>query len=312
VLRWRLNLVTVIFATYNGERTLSKVLNAYTKIEFPKNEWKLVIVDNGSEDNSLKIINSFKQKLPITYLFEKRRGKNIALNAGLLEIENGLVVLTDDDVIPSSNWLSELSIAANANPHYTIFGGPILPEWESIPDEWILKWVKLPPVFAILDDIGDEGPIANYLVFGPNMAVRSEIFQSGYKFDETIGPQGSNYAQGSEAELLIRLGQDGFKAWHCKKAIVKHIIRSYQIKKNWILSRAIRFGRGQYRLGVEYPNCRSFFFGMPKSLFYRILRNCYRLGRSYLTGNKEKKFAERWNLNYLIGIGLEARRVHSK
>ena len=106
---------------------------------------------------------------------------------------------------PIQNWLKELRIAADSHPSYSIFGGPILPKWESPPEDWILSWVPLKPTFAILDD-QEEGDNGRYgLVFGGNMAVRSSIFQMGYKFDETVGPNGSNYAQGSESQLLKRL-----------------------------------------------------------------------------------------------------------
>jgi cellulose synthase/poly-beta-1,6-N-acetylglucosamine synthase-like glycosyltransferase len=69
-------LITVLFSTYNGENTLSKVLNAYSKIDYPKNDWKLVIINNGSNDRSEDIICSFKSQINIMLLYEKKRGKN--------------------------------------------------------------------------------------------------------------------------------------------------------------------------------------------------------------------------------------------
>ena len=143
------------------------------------------------------------------------------------------------------------------------------------------------------------------------MAIRSKVFQMGYKFDETVGPRGSNYAQGSEVEFLMRLDQAGFKAWHCKNAIVRHMIRSFQMNKKWILGRAIRFARGQYRLGrVEYSKWKPCFFGIPRRLFLRILKRIYLFGKAKLSGDAESVFKERWQLNYLFGIALEARVMH--
>jgi L-malate glycosyltransferase len=305
-------MLTVLFATYNGGKTLPRVLSAYRKLDMPEEGWKLVIVDNGSNDDSEEIIGTFKPLLPITLLFEPRRGKNAALNKGLSHTEGDLIVFTDDDVIPHGSWLKELRLAADSHPEYSIFGGPVLPEWESPPDDWILSWVPLKPVFAILDDVQDEGPIENYMVFGPNMAVRSDVFLKGYRFDERIGPRGTRYAQGSETRLLMQLRQAGFKAWHCKNAVVSHMIRSHQMNKKWVLDRAIRFGRGQYRLGFEYPECEVDLFGMPRGLFLRILKGIYHLGKVTLIGDAEKRFKGRWRLNYLLGIGLEARLIHNE
>ena len=76
-------MLTILMATYNGSGTLPDVLCAYPALESPDGGWELVIVDNGSSDNTKDIIASFHQRLPLTYLFEPRRGKNVALNTGL-------------------------------------------------------------------------------------------------------------------------------------------------------------------------------------------------------------------------------------
>jgi glycosyltransferase involved in cell wall biosynthesis len=300
--------ITVLMATYNGSKTLAPVLKAYGEMAAPRGGWKLVIVDNGSTDDTRAVVTGFMASLPITLLSEPRKGKNAALNTGLRHIEGDLVVFTDDDVLPDKGWLAELRSAADEHPLYFIFGGPVFPHWERPPDEWILSWVPLPPTYAISDD-QDEGPVDNHTVYGPNMAVRSSIFQNGYKFNEEIGPNRKKYAQGSETELLMRLGRAGFKAWHCRKATVRHMIRSHQMEKDWVLKRAIRFGRGQYRLGWEYAGCRSTVFGLPKPIYLRLLRSIYHVLKAVLRGDAEKLFIGRWRLNYLIGVGIEARNL---
>lgn len=299
-------MLSVLFATHNGSQTLQTVLSAYCKIEPIGEDWKLIIVNNASNDDSVEIIRSFKDDLPIEVLSELKKGKNIALNTGLSRVGDGLVVLTDDDVIPHPDWLKNLKAAANAHPDYSIFGGPILPEWEQLPEEWILKWVKMEAVFAILDIKREDGPIAHHSIFGPNMAVRSQVFDRGYRFDETIGPQGANYSMGSETELLLRLEKDGFKAWFCGNAIVKHMIRANQLNKEWILKRAIRFGRGQFRLGRVYQERKLRILGVPLQCLVQIIKRFGLYCKAVLTNRAEKVFKERWSLNYYYGIALEA------
>ena len=305
-------MITVMIATYNGEKTLETVLNAYCRLEMPRANWKLILVDNGSDDNTKELVLKFEHLLPLKYLFEQRRGKNAALNTGLSEIEGDLVVFTDDDIIPQPDWLNQLELAADSQPSYSMFGGSILPEWESLPEEWLLSWIPIKLTYGILDDLSGDGPIEYNLVFGGNMALRSKIFEMGYKFNESIGPNGTNYAQGSETQLCKRLHKDGFKAWHCKGAIVKHMIQASHMTKSWTLKRAIRFGRGQYRLGREYPNCKSFFGGMPIRLFWRIAKRIYFIGKAKLSKSEENIYRAYWKFNYDIGVGLEARAIYKE
>jgi glycosyltransferase involved in cell wall biosynthesis len=303
-------MLTVLIATYNGAKTLPEVLSAYCTLEPPDGGWKLVIVDNGSTDHTKEIITAFCPRLPLTYLCEPKKGKNAALNTGLSKISGDLVVLTDDDVLPRPDWLRQLRVAASSQPSFSIFGGPIFPKWEHPPDDWILAWVPLGPTFSILNPF-DEGPINPRLVFGPNMVVRAGVFESGYRFDEGIGPKGSNYAMGSEGEFLRRLAKAGFKAWHCKAAGVEHMIRSFQMNRAWVLARAVRYGRGQYRLAAkELPSLPASLLGIPLSLLLHILTQGLRLGCAKLSSDREKVFKGQWQLNFLVGKFIEARQLH--
>ena len=125
--------MTVLFATHNGARTLPGVLDAYCRLIDPEGGWKLIVVDNASTDRSREIITSYLDRLPITYLYEGKLGKNAALNTAIAHIDGDLVVFTDDDVFPRPGWLVCMRSAADAHPSITIFGGVILPRWETPP-----------------------------------------------------------------------------------------------------------------------------------------------------------------------------------
>ena len=306
-----LPMLTVLIATRNGAQTLPKAMNAYCQLQTPVGAWKLVIVDNGSTDSTKEIIHSFVDRLPLTYLFESSKGKNAALNAGLASVEGDLVVLTDDDTLPRADWLIQIRRAADSHPSFSMFGGTVVPHWEIRPEEWIPAWVPLGPVFSITDPSWKEGPMSPGFVFGTNMAIRAEIFESGYQFDVRIGPRGRNYPMGSETELTLRLANAGFKAWHCKQAVVEHIIRKFQMNRGWILGRALKFGRGEYRLWIqcEYVNAKLY-VGIPRLLIKEIVKQGLSVGHAKLRGDAAALFQERWKFNYLLGQALEARFIH--
>ena len=133
--------ITVLFATLNGEHTLPHMLDTLEQLEPPTDGCKIIAVDNGSTDNSLRILGERAARLPMTVLSEPRRGKNIALNTGLVAAEGDIVALTDDDVILPGNWLAAIEKVAAEQTAYDIFGGAIYPVWEEPPPAWILRCV---------------------------------------------------------------------------------------------------------------------------------------------------------------------------
>jgi glycosyltransferase involved in cell wall biosynthesis len=302
-------MLTVLFATRNGARTLPGVLDSYLKMSVPAGGWKLIIVDNGSTDSTPDVVKSFENKLPLIYLREPAVGKNRALNKGLDYAEGDLVVLTDDDAYPGENWLAELRKVADTQSTVSIFSGVVLPLWEMPPEDWILRLAPKGVSFSLTDPTQREGPTTADRIFGPNMAIRADVFTKGYRFDASIGPQGINYPMGSESRLVRQLMKDGCTAWHCPGAVVEHFVRAGQLKEEWILKRAVRFGRGQYRLNKAANNAATKWFGVPRYVYRRMIEQWLRVVLACLTFKKEAIFVARWEFNRLRGEYIEAKNM---
>jgi glycosyltransferase involved in cell wall biosynthesis len=299
---------------------LRDVLTAFTRLEAPPGGWALVIADNGSTDASEATIRAFAERLPLTLVIEPAGGKNAALNAGLAQCAGDLIVFTDDDVFPHRDWLVRLRAGADAHPGIGIFAGRVLPRWETPPPEWIERGIPLAPTYTVSDATLAPGPIEGSQVFGPNMAVRAEIFATGARFDPSIGPaRSSSYAMGSETEFVLRVMETGVRACYIPDAVVEHFVRTSQLRPSWVISRATRFGRGQYRLHATlrsqastvwgfryppaaYPRC----FGMPISLIYQLGRKVAAVGVAALHFDVSKIFAALFSLGYVWGYAQEA------
>jgi glycosyltransferase involved in cell wall biosynthesis len=238
--------ITVLFATLNGAHTLPRMLDTLQRLKPPTGGWKVIAVDNGSDDDSVRILNERCFELPMIILSERRRGKSIALNAGLAHIEGEIVALTDDDVVLPTDWLITIERIATQKVDYDIFGGGIYPVWEEHPPDWVLRCVPKDVMYSCTDFL--EGPISPHNVWGPNMAVRSSVFRE-HKFAENIGPNGTRvYAMGSETEFTSRAAICGHCCWHFDASPVGHLIRPYQLRPEWLLQRAYNYGRGYRRL----------------------------------------------------------------
>jgi glycosyltransferase involved in cell wall biosynthesis len=297
-------------AIHNGAKTLPDVLDSYCKLDSPNGGWKLVIVDNGSTDNTKEIIFSFRSRLPLTYVFEPKLGKSAALNTGLRSIEGDLVVMTDDDALPRPDWLAQMRDAADSQPSFAIFAGAIIPHWAVPPEDWILKFQN--GTLAITDPAWEEGPLVGARVFGPNMAVRSEVIKAGYRFDVSVGPVGGRYRMGEEADFFQVLRKAGFTQWHCKRAVVAHMILREHMNKKWVLRRAAPAGGADYRRELRDGPYYSpkLLFGMPRYLIREILAQAIRFGRAMLFQDADTIFMERWRLHYLAGRAIEGRYLH--
>lgn len=305
-------MLTVLIATRNGSHSLGGVLEALSCVQVPLSGWKLVVVDNGSTDQTREIIESFQNILPLTYVFEGSVGKNVALNTGLAYADGDLVVFTDDDVFPRPDWLVRLRAAVDEHPSYAIFGGAILPRWELVPPAWV-AWLPPAPLFTLTDPRLREGPTDPGVIYGPNMAIRARVFDDGTRFDASIGPRGTDYPMGSESELLQRLKLQGCKAWHVQEAVVEHLIRNHQIDKSWVLRRAIRFGRGQlHLLRAAEPATVPAWLGVPPRYFLRMFKRWIRIVAAWLKSNERELLVARWELNYLWGHVVEARLLRRR
>jgi glycosyltransferase involved in cell wall biosynthesis len=248
--------LTVLFASRNGEKVISRTLSAYRHIKQANVSWKLVIVDNGSSDSTLEIIKYFQQHLPIEVCFEPVAGKNRALNRGLHAVEGQLIVVTDDDTLPSPSFLQAWAKFIDRNSDYGLFGGSITPLFESPPQSWLTVDQSL---FIMLFGARDlpEGPVEPEEIFGGNMAVRRAVFDRGFRFNEKIGPNGIDpiYPMGGETEFCRRVVQAGVLSWFAREPVVQHLIQPYHMTDRYLADRSYRSGRGAaYQLKIK--NCK--------------------------------------------------------
>ena len=240
--------VTVLFATRNRGIALPPVLDCLTRLTAPEGGWKLLIVDNGSTDDTSELLDAYLDRLPLTVLREPRAGKNRALNAALPHLEGELIVLTDDDVLPHADWLVRLRQAAREHPQASLFGGTVLPHWSRPRPAWLTE-DAVPFSVLYAQQKRAAGACGCAEIFGPNMAVRRGVFEAGHRFSEAVGPDESRrlYAMGGETEFLRRVEAAGHSGWFVPEAVVGHIVRPEQLDEAWILQRAYRYGIGEGR-----------------------------------------------------------------
>lgn len=295
--------ISVLFSTFNGANVIADVLEGYCK-QVTDIEWQLIVVNNVSTDTTQEIIDSFQDRLPITTFVHNIPGKNSALNAALPLINGEFVIVTDDDAIPEQNFIANWKRLAEAQPKFDLFGGKIIPSFIEQPQKWMLdNQFHFEEVFACRNLI--SGPINAKDIYGPNMAVRKRIFDAGIRFNEDIGPNGSNknYPMGSETEFCGRVSEAGYLAYFNQEAVVSHIVRPHQVLPSFWKHRAYKHGLGHgMQDALKEKNSVSEIPLLLVTMTSRVLRNYIAsiLKKEMLIKN-EKKWQVQWDLGYTFG-----------
>ena len=102
-------LISLIMPLYNHEKYLRKSINTILNQTYKKIE--LIIIDDGSTDNSSKIVKQFKDNR-IRYIYQKNKGVkklNITINKGLKLAKGTLVTMvTSDDYLPLNRFVNQV------------------------------------------------------------------------------------------------------------------------------------------------------------------------------------------------------------
>ena len=239
------------------------MLDALCQSTTPQTEWKIVAVNNNSTDNTNDILHSYLTRLPMEIYFEINQGKAAAIDRGFKYIEGKLVIITDDDVRPAQDWIEQFLKLAEGCPDYDMFGGLILPEWEQLPEPWVLEWVDHVSVYALNETV-KEGPISAGYIFGPNSAFRRGVLPDKYSVhDSCIGPSSDvqQYPMGCDTLFARSIETRGHKAWHSRLPVVQHFVPAKYLDERWIFQRAERHGLGMpvdaFMQRIGSPECKE-------------------------------------------------------
>ena len=99
--------VSVIVPVYNAEKYLRQALDSILKQDYP--ELEIILVENMSEDGSMKICQSYEKAHKEIRLFrEKKRGMGDARNTGLKRATGKYICFVDaDDYLPDEKIIAK-------------------------------------------------------------------------------------------------------------------------------------------------------------------------------------------------------------
>ena len=116
--------LSVIVPVYNGESTLKRCVESILAQSFTN--WELILVDDGSIDNSGIICNEYvKANSHITVIHKDNRGLSEARNSGLKQVQGEFVTFIDCDDFISEDTFEQVMAFADDDPEIEIVEYPV-------------------------------------------------------------------------------------------------------------------------------------------------------------------------------------------
>lgn len=97
--------LSVLMPTYNRASYLKWTLEGFAQQTVQ--DWELVLVDDGSTDNTEEVVDAFKDRLNIRYLKQNNQGRSAARNYACSQARGPIWVFSDDDRIPAPEFIEE-------------------------------------------------------------------------------------------------------------------------------------------------------------------------------------------------------------
>jgi cellulose synthase/poly-beta-1,6-N-acetylglucosamine synthase-like glycosyltransferase len=87
--------VSLVIAAYNEQRHLPDRIINIRNLEYPRNKLEVIIVSDGSDDRSNEILSRATDEQIRTILLPSRKGKANALNVGVAQATNDILIFSD-------------------------------------------------------------------------------------------------------------------------------------------------------------------------------------------------------------------------
>ncbi len=288
--------VSIVVPTYNRKETLKQCLNALFRQTYPKPKFEILVIDDGSNDGTERVIKKLMTNAPVAlrYFKQDNKGPAAARNLGIKNAQGEKILSIGDDIIAS-----EILVEEHMKWHERYTENNVA----------VLGFVTWPPeikVTPFMKYIGEEGfqfgfklinneeDVPYNFFYTSNISLKRDYLLKNGFFDEDFP-----YAAWEDIELAYRLKKKGLKIVYNKKAIAYHdhvVTQNGYCKRMEISGMSAKIFHGKYpelanpRMQYHAPLYKSFIkfslwyfflpFGrvVPKEILYKIY---YHVLKSY-------------------------------
>lgn len=241
--------VSVIIPTYNRKESLLLTLQSLSNQSFPAESFEVIVVDDGSNDNTGEIAYS-AYPFKLLYFRQENRGSAAARNHGAHESRGNVLIFIDDDISLGENYVAALVGAVQQQAEVIAMGveEPYLTGEDTVFQTRRADLTAGRAKAAITDvEVSFDSCVSN------NLAMRRDDFFAVGMWQDVLG----------DGPTLWGDVEFGYRAWQlrfrfCRVARARYVHRDHSIGDLAMAThRAYHISRTAPQLFRRYPKIRS-------------------------------------------------------
>jgi len=252
------NKFSIIICCYNEENNIDNLLNSLSKIKYNKENYEIIIIDDGSSDRTLDLLKSYVLKYLnseiITVFKINHSGLSIARNTGYYLSKNKLCLFCDADAIIDPNILEEYNSAIIDKSDFIYTGKVINLYKKKLISDIIFNTHNEPSLF-----------FAHNKLIGANMLLNKNLISADFPFFDSF------IARGDETAMFLSIQKDYKinKAFYVEKAIVKN-------------ETADTFSEWLKKMYIEGSNSRILSNYFEKQILKKIIYSIFKINTPFI------------------------------
>ncbi|ADJ13945.1 rhamnosyl transferase [Halalkalicoccus jeotgali B3] len=252
---------SIICPVYNDPAGIYDTIQSLIDIDYPKNDYEIIVVDNNSSDETLSVIKKLESDHPhlVTSLVESDiQSSYAARNTGINAASGEYLAFIDADMTAPPEWLNDLEQCFRQGSDYIGCDVNI-----TIPNDKQTIWARY--------DRAQGLPVhyyMNYKNYSPtcSLAVRRSVIENVGLFDSTV-------KSGGDAEFGHRVNKRNYCSYYASDTHLQHPARTSASNH---FSKAARLGRAsaERRISSDNSAVKIIDFLPPNPIrLYRRLRD---------------------------------------
>ena len=229
--------ISLVVCTRNRAASLAQMLSYVAALDLAGiASFELVVVDNGSTDNTAEVIAAFANDAPypVESVVEPLVGLSRARNNGIRTAKGEIILLTDDDCLVSPDFVRVAAAQFAGNP-LQVIGGRV--------ELFNKAHLELTVMTSLERQSAANIEEAMCIVIGANMAFGRAVFDRIGGFDTRLGA-GAPAKAGDDSEWLYRAYFHGFPVIYEPSLFVLHNHGRVSQQEKYDLLRIYALGTG--------------------------------------------------------------------